>query len=196
MPATLDRGIRQALLCAAREAIASRFGVHNEPPHALMSAPECSGVFVTVRVEGALRGCIGFLQLKAGLVETLVDAARRAVSEDPRFPPVQEQELDRLCIEITLLGPIEPITDPHDFTIGTHGVVLECRHRRGLLLPQVAVEHGWDQTQFLSALCQKTKLPDRAWEWPDAVLSRFEGMKFSEEDEDVRSRNDETGEKE
>lgn len=196
MPASPDRGTRQALLHHAREAIASRLRGGTAPPSPDFAAQECSGVFVTVRVADALRGCIGFLRLQDGLADTIADAAVRAATEDPRFPPVLENELDALRIEVTLLGPMERIVDANDFTIGMHGLVLEHKGRRGLLLPQVAVENGWDRARFLSALCRKAQLADRAWEWPDAVLSRFEGKKFSEEDHDVERATPASGAKE
>jgi AmmeMemoRadiSam system protein A len=137
--------------------------------------PSAQGIFVTVRVHGALRGCIGFVELRDSLPVQLREAARRAATADHRFMPVNASELPALTFDITLLGPLERLESPLDFTIGTHGLVIEASGRRGLLLPQVPLEYGWDREQFLEALCQKALLPAASWNRPDTALFRFEG---------------------
>jgi len=176
------------LLRTARNAISDQIrGERHDPgiprdadsPAAL---PDAAGVFVTVHVSNALRGCIGFLELQGGLLDTVAEAARRAAAFDPRFPPVEEDELADCRIDVTLLGHAELMRDPEDFIIGVHGLILEYLGRRGLLLPQVAVEHAFGKSEFLSALCQKTRVPDGSWTMPEARLSRFEGVVVAEQD--------------
>jgi AmmeMemoRadiSam system protein A len=188
MPGALDSSIRTLLLETAREAIRSQIlgGQHSPriPPAPDPTAvlPDATGVFVTVHVSGALRGCIGFLELLGGLLETVAEAARRAAAFDPRFLPVEEDELPDCSVDVTLLGQSEPMTSPEDFIIGVHGLILEYAGRRGLLLPQVAVEHRFGKTAFLSALCRKTGVPDASWTKPDARISRFTGTVVTEHD--------------
>ncbi|MFZ1729938.1 MAG: AmmeMemoRadiSam system protein A [Bacteroidota bacterium] len=182
MLTSLNSDVRQLLLRTAREAILAQFDGEELPPPELPYTPEASGVFVTVHVSGNLRGCIGFLELGDGLLDTIAEAARRAAANDPRFYAVREDEMDDCHLEITLLGPIERIDDADDFEIGQHGLTLDCQGRRGLLLPQVPIERGWDKAAFLTGLCQKTRVPDRSWEEPAAILSRFAGVVIREDD--------------
>jgi AmmeMemoRadiSam system protein A len=144
------------------------------------AVPGVTGAFVTVRVRGDLRGCIGFLELQRDLGATIVEAARRSAAEDPRFAPLTREEFPSCEVDITLLGRPEALTDAFDFEIGRHGLILQFAGRRGLLLPQVAVEHGWTREEFLSALCRKTGVPDRCWTQSGAELRRFEGLVIKE----------------
>lgn len=184
MQARITPAITASILRTARGAIEARLRHEEEAPPELVAelvdAPEVSGVFVTVHVHGALRGCIGFLALQGSLAATIAEAARRAAAHDTRFAPVTRDEREAMTVEVTLLAPLERIADPDDFEIGVHGLVLEYLGRRGLLLPQVAVDQGWDRQQFLSGVCRKAMLPDRSWEHPDATLSRFEGLVLRE----------------
>jgi uncharacterized protein len=126
--------------------------------------PEASGVFVTIKQRGELRGCLGTLQNRAGLAAEVIRCAADSASEDPRFPPVTPRELPELSLEISVLGPLEEIEPrPDAFTIGEHGLVVEQGIRRGLLLPQVATEWGWTGEQFLRQTCVKAGLPPDAW---------------------------------
>ena len=97
--------------------------------------------------------------------EEIAAVAASAALDDPRFPPLQPADLDRLDVEVSVLGPLEPIDpgDPSALTIGRHGLVVEHDHRRGLLLPQVATEWGWDREQFLAQTCVKAGLPGDCW---------------------------------
>jgi hypothetical protein len=189
MLASLNSDIRRLLLRTAREAIRAQLAEEEFTPSPLPSAlplasvPEANGVFVTVHVAGNLRGCIGFLELADGLLETIAEAARRAAANDPRFYPVKDDELKHCTLEVTLLGPIERIDDANAVEIGRHGLTLDYQGRHGLLLPQVPVERGWDASEFLSALCHKTRVPDRCWEEAGATLSRFEGLVIREDEE-------------
>ncbi len=176
-----DHDTEMSLLRIARDAIFALLDHAPYDPPAVESLPATSGVFVTLYVSGALRGCIGFIELSGGLLPTLAEAARRAASSDPRFMPLRKDELPNCRIEITLLGPQEAISHPDDFILGQHGLVLELHGRRGLLLPQVPVERGWSKEEFLSALCQKARVPDRSWLETEAELFRFEGRVLREE---------------
>jgi uncharacterized protein len=195
MLASIDTETRSLLLRTARDAIrvqllrrsADSADLGDDGSTRVDDTPgdgdiDASGVFVTVFVAGALRGCIGFLALQGGLLDTVAEAARRAAAEDPRFPSVEADELEELDIDVTLMGPLEKLSSAEDFDIGRHGLVIEQRGNRGLLLPQVATERRWDKAEFLSALCHKARLPDRAWENADATLSRFEGLVIREDD--------------
>jgi AmmeMemoRadiSam system protein A len=177
---------RQALLAIARRAItayvtgAARPGDDGTESAALSTAPAgSSGVFVTLHEDRELRGCIGHMDPDEPLVTALVDAAVAACSRDPRFPPVSRDELSRIAIELSILGPLEQVATINEIEVGRHGLLVEQRHRRGLLLPQVAVEHGWSAPTFVAHTCRKAGLPDDAWPG-DAVLWKFEAEVFGE----------------
>jgi AmmeMemoRadiSam system protein A len=142
--------------------------------------PDASGVFVTIKARGQLRGCLGTLQNRAGLAAEVIRCAADSASDDPRFPPVAPGELPDLSFEISVLGPLEEIEPRLDaFTIGVHGLVVEQGARRGLLLPQVATEWGWDAEQFLRQTCVKAGLPADAWR-QGARLYRFAAEVFGD----------------
>jgi uncharacterized protein len=129
-----------------------------------LDLPDASGVFVTIKRRGQLRGCLGTLQNRAGLAAEVIRCAADSASEDPRFPPVSREELPDLSLEISVLGALEPIdAQPEAFIIGVHGLVAEQGVHRGLLLPQVATEWGWDGEQFLRQTCIKAGLRPDAW---------------------------------
>lgn len=127
--------------------------------------PDASGTFVTLKKHGELRGCIGTLECRRPLAEEVARVAVSAAREDPRFEPVRFSELDDLGVEVSVLGPLEPIdpADPAAIVIGRHGLVVEQGSRRGLLLPQVATEWGWDRETFLAHTCAKAGLPADCW---------------------------------
>jgi AmmeMemoRadiSam system protein A len=173
---------RRFLLQLAREAILAHVSVRelmtstSEP-----IAAQCSGVFVSLHKHGELRGCIGHIECDQPIGRVVPRCAVAAASTDPRFPPVTLVELSDLEIEISLLGPLEAITGPADIEIGRHGLVIERDWRRGLLLPQVAVEWEWDPEHFLAQTCHKAGLPQDAWKHWGAKRWRFEAEVFSEE---------------
>ena len=155
---------RRALLDLARASIASQVAGGGAVAPDPLELPDASGVFVTIKRRGQLRGCLGTLQNRAGLAAEVVRCAADSASEDPRFPPVSREELPDLTVEISVLGPLESIdARPDAFTIGVHGLVAEQGLHRGLLLPQVATEWGWDGEQFLRQTCIKAGLPADAW---------------------------------
>jgi AmmeMemoRadiSam system protein A len=137
------------------------------------------GAFVTLHVRGTLRGCIGHIAADDALGQVVPRCAIAAASDDPRFPPLTASELPAIEIELSLLGPLEPIAGPEDFEIGRHGLVVELGWSRGLLLPQVATEWKWDREMFLSQTCRKAGLPADAWR-KGAKLWRFDAEVFDE----------------
>jgi len=175
---------KRALVALARDAVKRAAGVAGATVTIgadLDGLPAASGAFVTIKRAGRLRGCIGTLQCRASLADEIARVAVSAAREDPRFAPLQASEVHDVEIEVSVLGPLEPI-DPHDASaieIGRHGLVVEEHHRRGLLLPQVAAEHGWDRAEFLSQTCVKAGLPPDAWRC-GAVVYRFDAIVFGD----------------
>jgi len=146
------------------------------PAHPKIAAP--GAAFVTLRSGGHLRGCIGYTEPHAPLYRVVRECAVAAATEDPRFPRVTKEEVADLRIEISILTPLSPIR-PEDVTVGVHGLQIRKGTNRGLLLPQVAVEHGWDRQMFLSQVCRKADLPPDAWK-EDAELASFTAEVFGE----------------
>jgi uncharacterized protein len=169
--ATLDRA---ALLGVARAAIQARLGVAAGPE--LPSAgplSEAAGAFVTLRVKGELRGCIGTFTPHGSLAATVARMAAAAATEDPRFPPLRPEELDDLDLHVSVLEPRRRMRDPGEIAIGRDGVLVQLGWHRGALLPQVAVEEGWDAHTFLERTCLKAGLPPEAWRDPQATVELF-----------------------
>lgn len=171
---------RRRLLAIAREAIRARLRnqPYSPPPvEGALATP--AGAFVSVHRGRQLRGCIGYVERDRRLVEVVARAAAAAAAEDPRFAPLTEEELPQVTLEISVLGPLEPVERIEDIEIGHHGLVVEDGWRRGLLLPQVATEWGWDRETFLDHTCLKAGLPADQWR-RGARLYRFEAEVFSE----------------
>lgn len=142
--------------------------------------PDAAGVFVTIKRRRQLRGCLGTLQNRLGLAAEVARCAMDSACEDPRFPPVRADELAELSLEISVLGPLEIIeARPGAFTIGVHGLVAEQGAHRGLLLPQVATEWGWNPEQFLAQTCIKAGLSRDAWQ-RGATIYRFAAEVFGD----------------
>jgi len=174
---------REALLRVAREAIAAHFeGRRYEPDvaeHPVLG--EKRGAFVTLHsADGDLRGCIGRLRSDEALADTVAEMAVAAATADGRFSPVTAAELPRLHVEVSALGPLRPIR-PDEIEIGRHGLLLSYRGRRGVLLPQVPVEHGWDRETFLDHVCLKAGVPPGSWQENGAELLGFTAEVFAEE---------------
>lgn len=152
------------LLSVARQALAEVVAGRGLPDAAELSGAlvERAGAFVTLRVRGSLRGCIGQVEAERPLVRTVAECAAAAALEDPRFPPVSPPELDSLDIEISVLSPPFDI-NPLEIEVGRHGLLISSGFQRGLLLPQVAVEWQWDSLRFLAETCRKAGLPADAW---------------------------------
>jgi AmmeMemoRadiSam system protein A len=178
----LTAGERRALLRAAREAIAAHFEKRRpQLPAATGALAENRGAFVTLHEkDGELRGCVGLMRSEVSLLDTVARMAVAAATEDTRFDPVTAAELDGLRIEISALGPLAPIR-PDAVEVGRHGLLIGYGGRRGVLLPQVPVEHGWDRETFLAHTCWKAGLPEDTWTKPGVELFGFTATVFGEE---------------
>jgi len=137
------------------------------------------GAFVTLKERGRLRGCIGYIEPVAPLDVTIIQTAIYAAVRDSRFEPVSAAELNRLEYEISVLTPLEEVTNPSLIRVGKHGLVIEKNGRKGLLLPQVPVENDWDREEFLAQACLKAGLPKDAWK-KGAKIQSFEAIVFKE----------------
>ena len=140
------------------------------------------GAFVTLKIDGRLRGCIGYIIPVMPLYMTVAEVAESAALKDPRFPPVSVDELPLLEYEISALSPIEVIEDPNEIVVGRDGIIIKMGRNQGLLLPQVATEYGWNREQFLQHTCRKAGLPPEAWKEPGVEISVFSAEVFGEED--------------
>jgi AmmeMemoRadiSam system protein A len=185
--ALLDDASRKCLVLLARAAIARAIGAASEIPVSVpIPSPQSpipgdllAGAFVTLRIKGALRGCIGYPEAELPLVAVVERCAVSAAISDPRFPPVSPAEWSEMDLEISVLGPIQRVDDIQDVVVGRDGLIVEFGRRRGLLLPQVAVEWSWNAMEFAAQTCVKAGLPRDAWQ-KGAKLFRFEAEVFSE----------------
>jgi AmmeMemoRadiSam system protein A len=170
---------RKQLLTLAHQSIQSQLqgrSLRVQPPSAHLS--ELRGAFTTLHLHGKLRGCIGYVVAHSPLYEAVIDTASAAAFEDPRFEPVREDEAADLQVEISVLSRMFPIA-PEDVEIGRHGLMISQYGRRGLLLPQVPLEWGWDRETFLSQTCQKAGLQLDAWK-RGAKIQAFTAEVFGE----------------
>lgn len=181
--AELSATERQELLALARDTIrkcltTGKRGTPPAPP-ASPALMEMRGVFVTLHRGGELRGCIGYPLPMNPLWEAVAEMAVAAAFEDPRFPAVGQDELAGLDIEISVLTVPRKIAGPDDVRVGTDGIIISKGLQRGLLLPQVPLEQGWDRGQYLSCGCRKAGLP--ADEWKRGVeIETFQAVVFGE----------------
>ncbi|RPJ76915.1 MAG: AmmeMemoRadiSam system protein A [Acidobacteria bacterium] len=173
---------RRGLLRYARHVIAAHLHGDSPPPPPAVGEPlRHAGAFVTLHAAGDLRGCIGYPGSQKPIDEVVAECAVASATEDPRFPPVHPSELPALSVEISVLTPIEPVRDLRDIEVGRDGLVVEQGFRRGLLLPQVATEHGWNRETFLAHTCMKAGLRPDAWRGA-ARVSRFQAEVFGEDE--------------
>jgi AmmeMemoRadiSam system protein A len=170
---------REQLLALAHQAILSVF-YKREIAWAETSAhlSEPRGAFTTLYLRGRLRGCVGYVFPVSPLYRAVAETARGAAFEDSRFPPVTEDEAGELKVSISILSRLKPI-QPEEVVIGRHGLLISFAGQRGLLLPQVAVEHGWNCLTFLEQTCRKAGLPSNAWR-AGAKLESFTAEIFSD----------------
>jgi AmmeMemoRadiSam system protein A len=193
MDFTISPEEQKILLGDARESIASKLE-GRQPRYSQETAKskvmqEPCGAFVTLhKLDKAggdpdgrsLRGCIGRMTASLPLIETVRTMAREAAFGDPRFPPLSKGELEQCHIEISALSPMSVCPDPKQVKVGVHGLYLMRGGRAGVLLPQVPVEQGWNQQEYLDYICIKAGLPPKSYDAPDATLYTFTAVVFGE----------------
>lgn len=182
-PVTLSDEARATLLDVARAAVA--VAVRARPGAAVAEAiarhppvGHRAAAFVTLTESGDLRGCVGHMDAGSPVVESVVEAANWATLGDPRFPSVRADELPRLHLEVSVLGPLVPIADPGAWRLGVDGIVVERGGRRGLLLPGVAPMLDMDRIAMLDTACRKAGLPAGAWRDRATTLYAFRTDRF------------------
>ena len=163
-----------------RHTIADGLGLAQGPKPALESETLNMelGAFVTLKLGGRLRGCIGNVVGNGPLVATIERMAQAAAFEDPRFAPVTAGEFPELEIEVSVMGPLTPCPDPELIEVGRHGLYIRKSMHSGLLLPQVATEWGWDRETFLDQTCVKAGLPKGSWRKSKTEIWWFEAVIF------------------
>ncbi|MFH0810432.1 MAG: AmmeMemoRadiSam system protein A [Pseudomonadota bacterium] len=161
----LNQAERRELLEIAKEAIAARIAgrelPQRTPSSARLTAPR--GVFVCLKVGGRLRGCIGNMTASTPLWQAVRDMAAEAAFADPRFMPLTKAELPQISLEISVLSELRLVDDPGEVVVGEHGLYVVSGRHRGVLLPQVATEWGWDRDTFLAETCLKAGLAADSW---------------------------------
>ncbi|HVM32669.1 MAG TPA: AmmeMemoRadiSam system protein A [bacterium] len=174
---------QKLLLDLARNAIKTTLEKGRRLPVVESLSPilrEKRGAFVTLWLEGELRGCIGFPTPQKPLVEAVQEAAVGAALQDNRFPMLRLEELPKVWLEISVLTEPKPL-DPAKVKVGVHGLIARQGPKSGLLLPQVAMDFGWSRETFLDQTCAKAGLPKGSWRQKTEVLG-FEAQVFGEID--------------
>jgi AmmeMemoRadiSam system protein A len=179
----LNEEQRKTLLRIARQSIAAV--IEGRPPDWKAddfdeTLRQPAGAFVTLTRDGDLRGCIGSIQAVDPLYKAVASSAVSSGFRDPRFPPLSPGELVHLELEISVMGPIERVTNIEDITVGRDGLIISRGAHAGLLLPQVASEYGWDRQTFLEQTCRKAGLPPDAWRADDCRIEKFSAFVFGE----------------
>ena len=172
---------RSILLRLAHDAILSALDYRDislEPPTPHLAQPR--GAFTSLYLHGQLRGCVGYVLPASSVYRTVAETARAAAFEDTRFCAVTRDEAPELKIELSILSPPQPIA-AEAVEVGHHGLFISKHGQRGLLLPQVPVEHGWDRITFLEQTCRKAGLPRDAWQ-KGANLEAFTAEVFGEKE--------------
>jgi AmmeMemoRadiSam system protein A len=176
----ISREERRVLLKIAHEAILA--SVEQRQAREIVPLPEAlaepRGVFTTLYLNGQLRGCVGYAVPVAPLYLAVAQTALAAAFQDTRFTPVTAEEAPRLEISLSVLSRLQPI-EPEKVRIGQHGLVISQGLRRGLLLPQVPVEHAWDRETFFDQTCRKAGLPMDAWRH-GALIEAFTAQVFGD----------------
>ena len=172
---------KKLLLNSARYNIQKHLGIE------ITSAPDLSssefnqkfGLFVTLTINDELRGCIGFIEGIKPLREAIEEMAIQAAFHDPRFTPLNKTEFQHIAIEISILYPVENVTNIEEIMVGRDGLIMERGYNRGLLLPQVATEYGWDRETFMNQTCRKAGMEAGCWK-NGAMIKKFEAEIFNE----------------
>lgn len=172
---------RKTLLRLAHESILSAVEhgeISLEPPTPHFAEPR--GAFTSLYLHGELRGCVGYVLPVSSVYRAVAETARAAAFEDTRFYPVTLEDAHHLQIELSILSPPKPIS-AEAIEVGRHGLLISDPFRRGLLLPQVPIEHHWDRVTFLEQTCRKAGLPPDAWQ-TGAIIEAFTAEIFGEKD--------------
>ena len=181
---TLTDTEKKLLLKTARESIASFFegkkGIYGKPSEKVQTP---LGAFVTLHINGHLRGCIGHMMPVYPLFTGIQHLARESAFHDPRFSPLTKAELSQADIEISVLSPLKRIDSVDTIKVGTHGILMRNGSYSGVLLPQVPVEQGWDLEAFLINTCYKAGIPGNCWKDPDTEIEIFSAVVFGEKDQ-------------
>ncbi len=181
---TLTYDEKKVLLATAREVICAELENRNPilaEPDGIMN--EACGAFVTIHLDGHLRGCIGHIIARLPLFRTIISNARSSAFGDPRFTPVRLEELSRIDIEISVLSPLWKIEKPEMVVPGTHGIYISRGGRAGVLLPQVPLEQDWSRETFLTHGCYKAGLPGDAWKDDNTIIEVFTALVFGEKND-------------
>lgn len=183
---SLSETEKQTLLAIAHASLQSSVKRKSAPDAADFELTDAlrekRGAFVTLTTSGSLRGCIGYVEPIEPLWRAVMSNAANAAMSDPRFPPVTEAELPGIRIEISAMSPLRRVTDVSEIEVGNHGIMISRGRRRGLLLPQVATEYGWDSDEFLRRTCEKAGLSDNAWKDDETMIEIFSAEVFGEDD--------------
>jgi len=178
----LTENEKQQCLQIARNTIARKLKLtETQTPH-----PESEifhqklGLFITLHINGNLRGCIGYIQPYKPLYESILDLSISAAFKDTRFPPLSAEEYPDIDIEISILSPLYLIKDREEIKVGRDGIFISHPYGSGLLLPQVATQYGWDRETFLLQTVRKAGLPDKFLSDHQTQIFRFEADIFGE----------------
>lgn len=180
---SLSEGEKSALLQIAREAIVAevRGERYNAAVPKDLKLLNHSGAFVTLREGGELRGCIGYIEARLPLYETVAQTGAKAATGDPRFDSVTKDEIENLNVEISVLSPLRKIKSVDEIVVGKHGILIEKGFYRGLLLPQVATENNWDREKFLEYTCMKAGMDTDSYKRHDVNIYVFTAEVFGED---------------
>ncbi|MGH9500890.1 MAG: AmmeMemoRadiSam system protein A [Terriglobales bacterium] len=173
-----ERAILLRLAHASIEAALEKRQISLDPPSQHLAEPR--GAFTTIYFKKRLHGCVGYVFPVASLYRTVAETARAAAFEDTRFLPVTREEAPRLEVSLSILSALQTVR-PEEVAIGRHGLVISHHGRRGLLLPQVPVENGWERVTFLEHTCRKAGLPPDAWQ-QGATIEVFTAEVFEDEE--------------
>ncbi len=186
---TLTPEEKRFLLNLARRTITKDLGIDEfePPPDAEIETigphlKENRGCFVTIHKRGSLRGCIGIFEGRGPLWKNVEEMAGQAAFHDPRFSPLSKKEYGEIDIEISVLSPLRKVAGVDEIKVGEHGIYITSGFNRGVLLPQVADEQGWDRDTFLDHTCLKAGLETGCWRNPGVVIEVFSAEVFGEKE--------------
>lgn len=179
----LNQAERAELLNLARSTLECHLLRRETHPYTPSQAGllEKKGAFVSLHHGDELRGCIGQLSPDRELYRIVQHCVVCAATEDTRFLPVEAEEIEQLSIEISVLTPFRRIREIEEIEVRKHGLYIVRGPFRGLLLPQVAVQYGWDRITFLKQTCRKSGLPDASWQDSQTAIHIFEAEVFSDQ---------------